>query len=205
MTLQFPEQERPALVAQLFQVAPRTHRAGGAALRREIDPAFRRALHIVGGLRQQLRRIEIQRADRLALGVAHDHCRGCCVVRLKRADQQQAFAQAREVRLIVPLARMRREDLALGKEHLGRERSLQIVRRRGGVEDEWTGRVQRWRGRTMQNCGCHHCQENPFAPTPLERFYEVRYGRNGVHWSRKHRKWTECVHISPFGIQGLTR
>ena len=121
MVLQQSRQKGALLVTQLCEVAAGD---GGGQPRagREISH-FRHALQIIRRLRQQPGRVEGERAERLARAVTGEDGHGRRVVGLQRPHQEQGFAPAREVGLVVPFARARRENLALGKLHLGGERS----------------------------------------------------------------------------------
>ena len=134
--LQSPLKEGLFRLAQPLQVAPVVDDAAGYVWRSEINFFFWYAVHVVGSFRKFLWWIEVQRAKRLPPFVTSGDIDGQSAIRLQRLHQQKALTLTDQVRLVVPLARMNRHDLALGESHLRGQRSLQIAGRSGRIEDQ---------------------------------------------------------------------
>ena len=132
------------LLRQLRDAGRIIDQAERRTFRREIQPARRNAFHEVSCLRQERRRIELQRTELLA-GTIHRRDRNGGRVGTQRTNQQKSFTQADETRLAVILARTGRNDLALSEKHLSLKIALKVILRRRGIKDQrrlrstWSG------------------------------------------------------------------
>ena len=123
-------------VGELADLGRAPDRGDGLVGRREIQALVRHAVEVVGRLRQLARRVHRQGAPFLAvLALGRDQQRPRAI-RRDQTHHQEGLARADQVGLAVAFARARRDDLALGEEHLRGQVAFQVVARGRGIKGQ---------------------------------------------------------------------